>query len=198
MNTSTLWNNSAFVVRDSDIIKNLSVNSYLQAYLPNKVSSSSSDSPIYAINAIAFSTPKSSVKTDARNESFIIASLPSAQKRWSFIAKHHPAEFLVSITSLILASSAIIHAAWPILIKFASFFVSEAFAQTKNEASIGLFGSSWFSMQSFVAILLAIAMFWLFGILSWAKNEAKITFAREGIKQLFGFFTGLMTGSLAK
>jgi hypothetical protein len=126
------------------------------------------------------------------NENVVLSSL-SAKNRWKLIARKHPTEFWASVISVVIAAFVLVRAFWSFLSVIGSALIQTAHAEGKD-AVISL-DSLGISIQTFVAVLMAIVLMWFMGMVSMATAAEKITLARDGIKTLMGFFTGLVTGA---
>jgi hypothetical protein len=131
------------------------------------------------------------------NENYTIARMPGGHSRWSYIAYKHPIEFWGSIIALFVASFVIVRTVYSLAPNFAAGFVATALAQSRTD-SAAMIVPNWISLQAFVAVLFATVLIWLFGMVTWATTESKISFARDTIKQLIGFFGGWVTGAASK
>jgi hypothetical protein len=136
--------------------------------------------------------PAGTVERPAESENAIIARLPFGGPRWTFIAKRHPVEFWSAIIALFVATFVLVRFSWGSLPSI----TTAAFAQQPSGQVMII--PNWISLQSFVAVLFALILIWLFGMVTWATNETKISFARDNIKQLIGFFGGWITGAAGK
>jgi hypothetical protein len=126
-----------------------------------------------------------------RSENEILARLPVGSPRWSF--KKHPVEFWSAILALFVASFVLVRSSW----QFLPSVTTPALAQQPLTGQVMII-PNWVSLQSFVAVLFAAVLIWLFGMVTWTANESKISFARDNIKQLIGFFGGWVTGAASK
>ena len=108
----------------------------------------------------------------------------------NYAARKHPLQFAVAVASLAAAIYVLFEGLGEGYSLFSVLGTSPAHAQdTKDATFIGAIG-----FRTFVASVMAIALLWSFGILSWSSTASKITAAKESIRFLCGFLSGLITG----
>ena len=129
------------------------------------------------------------MQTEA-DESAILARL-SARQRWMYIARHHPIDFAVSVTTVFIAIYILIYYVLRLIPKVVSLnFVPSAFAEGTSSAQV----VSGIDLRVAAFIVMAIPLLWAMAVASWGKSPAKITWAKELVKFAQGFLAGIVTG----
>jgi hypothetical protein len=154
---------------------------------------------------IIFDNSKISV-AHSKGEDEILASLAPAQ-RLKYLAINKPAYLIVASLGAISALYAIHPTIVALYIDIASATGWYAFAQAniaQNQpvapgsapAALAIYNTV--SRDSFILLLLALALFWCLGLITFSKNSEKLGFAKDLIKLIIGYFVGAVSTSHLK
>lgn len=163
----------------------------------NKYFSASSSGAVIGPPVVASSIYRHVNIAMESDENKLLITLPPTA-RWKFLARKHPIEFWSSVAALFVACFVITHAFWSPARSLTASIISSALAESRPDTPSGGVILNFITVQSFVAVLFAVILIWLFGMVTWATSEIKLSFARDNIKQLIGFFGGWVTGAAGK
>ncbi|PSC05665.1 hypothetical protein SLNSH_06690 [Alsobacter soli] len=159
------------------------------AYIPVVLMGDSSQ-PRFSIEIPALTQISPKAQPD-ETESDILVRM-TARQRWAYIADKHPLEFWLGVVSVFAATYVVVQGLvtlWPAL-QFS--VISSAFAQTAKSGDANIAGVS---IQTLVAVVMALALLYCYGLASYTTAKVKIDLARENIKALQQFLVGLATGA---
>ncbi|WP_442754487.1 hypothetical protein ACNHKD_16055 [Methylocystis sp. JAN1] len=155
--------------------------------------------------SIIFDKPNVSM-SQSKGEDEILASLAPVQ-RLKYIASNRPGYLVVASIGVVAALYAIQPTILALFLDIASATGLNAYAQTSAShaqqpmninapAAIAIYNAV--SRDSFILLLLAIALFWCLGLITFSKSAEKLGFAKDLIKLIIGYFVGAVSTSHLK